>query len=112
VSSFWGPLQNTGFIIIECRRYTTSRQNQEKVGALAYRIIDTGARGGIIVSPLGLQCGAEIIARNENIINVLLNEDSTKESYVLSFLNEIMIGLLDRVSVSEKISVQINTSES
>ena len=28
-----------GFMLVECRRYTTSRQSQEKVGALAYRIL-------------------------------------------------------------------------
>src|ERR1700675_4241463 len=39
-----------GFFIVECRRYTTSKQNQEKVSALAYRISDTGAVGGILVS--------------------------------------------------------------
>jgi hypothetical protein len=37
-----------GFVIIECRRYTTSRQNQDRIGSLAYRILDTGAQGGII----------------------------------------------------------------
>lgn len=46
---------NEGFVIIECRRYTTSKQNQERIASLAYRILDTGAQGGIIVSPLGLQ---------------------------------------------------------
>lgn len=48
---------DAGFFIVECRRYTTSKQNQEKSGGLAYRIIDTGASGGIIVSPFGLQEG-------------------------------------------------------
>lgn len=28
-----------GFLIVECRRYTSSRQNQERVGGLAYRIL-------------------------------------------------------------------------
>ena len=37
---------NTGFGIVECRRYATSKQNQEKAAALAYRIIDAGANGG------------------------------------------------------------------
>ena len=31
-----------GFFLVECRRYTTSKQSQEKTGALAYRIIDAG----------------------------------------------------------------------
>jgi hypothetical protein len=47
-------LGQDGFVIVEFRRYTTSRLNQEDLGGLAYRIIDSGAEGGIIVSPLGL----------------------------------------------------------
>jgi hypothetical protein len=50
---------NEVFIIVECRRYTTSRQSQERLGGLAYRIIDTEASGGILVSPMGLQEGAK-----------------------------------------------------
>jgi hypothetical protein len=95
----------TGFVIVECRRYTTSKQNQEKVGALAYRIIDTGAKGGIVVSPLGLQEGANLIADREGIVNVLLNQDSTQREYVLQFLNNIMIGL--HASLTFKASVEI-----
>jgi len=64
------------FFIVECRRYTTSRQNQEKVGGLAYRIIDTGAKGGIVVSPLGLQEGAYKVAQAENIYHIILDENS------------------------------------
>jgi hypothetical protein len=81
-----------GFIIVECRRYTKSKQTQEKVGALAYRIRDTGAKGGIIVSPLGLQEGANRVGTAENILSVQLNPDSTQTEYVLQFLNRIMMG--------------------
>jgi len=80
------------FIIVECRRYTTSRQNQENVGALAYRISDTGAKGGIIVSPLGLQEGAAKIAQAENIYNVILDKNSTHIEYVLKFLDKVRYG--------------------
>lgn len=45
---------NDGFLVVECRRKTTSRIDQEQVAAVAYRIHDLGADGGIIVSPLGL----------------------------------------------------------
>src|SRR3712207_2667452 len=31
------------FVILECRRRTTSRLKQEDVGAIVYRILDTGA---------------------------------------------------------------------
>jgi hypothetical protein len=87
-----GIVENeTAFIIVECRRYLSSRQNQEKVGALAYRIIDTGAKGGVIVSPLGLQEGAIKIAAAENIHHVILPEDSSFEQYVVKLLNEIIM---------------------
>lgn len=84
---------NEGVLIIECRRYTTSKQNQEKLGSLAYRIIDTGAEGGIIVSPLGIQEGAAKIAAAENILNVQLDADSTPTQFAMKFLNKLMIGI-------------------
>jgi hypothetical protein len=96
----------TGFVIVECRRYTRSKQNQEKVGALAYRIIDTGAKGGIVVSPLGLQEGANLIAGKENIANVLLDKDSTQREYVLQFLNNIMVGLHATLSFNAAFEIE------
>ncbi len=100
------------FVIVECRRYTTSRQSQEKIGALAYRIYDAGASGGIIVSPLGLQSGAEKVARAENITSVKLTPDSTTQEYILKFLNNIFMGIADRVSVSCSISITITNADS
>ena len=97
--------QNDIFLIIECRRYTSSKQSQEKLGALAYRIHDTGASGGIIVSPLGLQEGAEKVAKSENIHNVILNPDSTTTNYILKFLNEVHVGIGEKVVGRASISV-------
>ncbi|MCE9678910.1 hypothetical protein LZP69_06885 [Shewanella sp. AS1] len=95
------------FVIVECRRYTTSKQSQEKMAALAYRIHDIGAAGGIIVSPLGMQAGAEKIAKAENIISVKLTPESTTNEYVLAFLNKIYVGLADSVTVTTSISVTL-----
>lgn len=97
---------NEAFVIIECRRYESSKQTQEKVGALAYRILDTGATGGIIVSPLGLQAGGEKIAQAENILSVLMDENSTKEQYILKFLKDTIIGFTDKLTISEEITVR------
>jgi Restriction endonuclease len=99
--------KNEAFVIVECRRYITSKQNQEKVGSLAYRIIDTGAGGGILVSPLGMQKGAKKIANAENIIHVQLDENSRRYEYVLGFLNKIMLGIQDAIRVEEKVRVKI-----
>ena len=84
---------NEMFIIVECRRHTTSRLNQEGLGGIAYRIQDTGAIGGIIVSPLGLQAGAKKIANAENIISVELNADATPAEFTLKFLDKLHCGV-------------------
>ena len=68
-------LGDEGFVIVECERHTTAGPNQELLGGLAYRIIDTGASGGIIVSPLDLQEGAVKVAAAEDIIHVQLDAE-------------------------------------
>jgi hypothetical protein len=105
-----GYCQNhTGFIIIECRRFTTSRQSQERVGALAYRIIDTGAKGVIIVSPLGLQEGGQKIAAAENIVSVRLDERSTRHDYIMQFLNCVMFG--DSVRLEDSLELTLRDKD-
>lgn len=98
---------DSGFVIIECRRYTTSRLVQESLGGLAYRIMDTGAAGGIVVSPLGLQEGAQKVAAAENVIEVRLDQNSTPYEYVLSFLSNVMVGLVDTVDLNPADSLRI-----
>lgn len=93
------------FLIIECRRHTTSKQSQERIGALAYRIHDTGAAGGIIVSPLGLQEGAAKIAKVDKIHSVILNPECTTTDYILRFLNRVRIGISDRCTFRESLTI-------
>ncbi|MFF7643833.1 restriction endonuclease [Streptomyces canus] len=98
---------NEGFVIIECRRYTTSKQKQEQVAGLAYRIIDTEADGAIIVSPLGLQEGAAKVAEAENIRTVHMDQNSTRTDYMFRFLNEVFVGASDTVHVSESVTIEV-----
>lgn len=95
------------FFIVECRRYTTSRQNQEKIGGLAYRILDTGAQGGILVSPLGMQEGATKIADAENIHEVLLDENSICTEYVLRFLEKVRVGIRGSIKPQGTLSLTV-----
>ena len=83
------------------------KQNQEKLGGFAYRIIDTGAAGGIIVSPLGIQEGAAKIAASENIINVQLNADCTAADFVMKFLNRVMVGMSGTLGLSGILSKEV-----
>lgn len=99
---------NKCFVIIECRRYTTAKQNQENLGGLAYRIIDTGAVGGIIVSPLGIQEGAAKIATSENILNVQLNATCTPSEFTMKFLNRLMIGIRDGSVFGDSCSIEVS----
>ncbi len=100
-----------GFLIIECRRYTKSRLNQESVGALAYRIKDTGAEGGIVVSPLELQKGARKIAEHEGIQHVILDPASTTTDYVLKFLNETFVGVSDTIGITDSFQCHVVRDE-
>jgi hypothetical protein len=103
-----GILKNKdGFLVIECRRYTKSRLSQEHIAGLAFRIQDTGAVGGIIVSPFDLQIGAKILAEQTHILHVTLDPASTTSDFMLRFLNQIFIGKTERVSVSDFYSVEI-----
>lgn len=99
---------NEGFVIIECKRYTTSKLNQEKLGGLAWRIKDTGTDGGIIVSPLGIQKGAAKIATSENILNVQLDANSTPTVFAMKFLNKLMIGIEERVRLGDSASIEVS----
>lgn len=80
------------FVVIECKRYTTSKLNQELIAGVAYRITDTGASGGIVVSPLGLQEGAALVAKAGNIISVRLGPKCTRESFTMEFLGKVFVG--------------------
>lgn len=102
------PTSSTeAFIIIECRRHTTTKEDQEQLGGLAYRIIDTGAQGGILVSPLGFQSGAQKVAQAEGIVHVELHPDSTPTEFSMRFLNQLFIGICDHCHVSDHYTAEL-----
>lgn len=91
-------------VLVECRCYTKSRQNQAQAAALAYQIKDTGAKGGIFVSPLGLQEGAKKVAAANNIISVEVDPDSTPHDFAMKFFGRMHYG----VAMSDQISLSGN----
>ena len=56
-------------------------------------------------SPLGLQEGAEKVAKAENIRNVILDPASTTTNYILKFLNEVHVGIGEKGFGRESICV-------
>lgn len=97
------------FVIVECKRYTTSKVSQEILAGLAFRIVDTGASGGIVVTPLGFQEGAKKVAAHTGIHTVRLNEDCTRTDYILQFMNKLCVGLSDTINlnISESLTIQL-----
>lgn len=94
-------------LVVECKRHTKSGIPQAIAGSLAFTIEDTGAQGGILVSPLGLQSGAKKVAASANIVEVTLTPNSTTTDYVLKFLNGIHVGLSDTVHISEELTIEM-----
>jgi hypothetical protein len=98
-------------VLVECRR-RSRRPNAQEVAAFSYIIADTGASGGIIVSPLPLQKGAKQVAEANRIIHVQLRPDSTPEEFAMRFLSKILLGLGDRMTVSDHVNVVITDKDS
>lgn len=99
------------FVIVECKRHTKTGISQAIAGALAWSIQDTGATGGILVSPRGLQDGAKKVAKKAAITEVILSEKSTTTEYIMSFLNQTFIGLHDVVNVNFKETLTITIKD-
>ena len=98
---------DSGFVIIECKRFTTSKVKQAHVATLAYSIRDAGAQGGIIVSPLGVQAGGVKIAAAENIQVVHMDQNSTRLDYFLEFLDRTFVGTSDSGHATDSAVVEI-----
>ena len=98
-------VNDEGFIIVECRRHTKSKVGQEQVAGLAYRIRDTKASGGIVVSPLDLQSGAKKVAAHSGIVHVKLDPRSTTTDYVMTFLGQVFVQITETVRIKDECSV-------
>lgn len=98
-------------IVVECKRHTKNGISQAITGSLAWTIRDVGAAGGILVSPLGLQKGAKKVASSANIVEVVLDQDSTTTNYVLSFLNQIHVGFVSTVSVTDCLVLELRDKD-
>lgn len=92
---------NAGFVVVECKRFK-DRVEAEKLEALAFRIQDAGADGGIIVTPIDLQAGAQKIADSRNVITVRMPPDVTLENYVFTFFNQIISGITHPLTIQDR----------
>jgi hypothetical protein len=101
--------ESDGMILVECRRHTTSKIDQEQVGGLVFRIIDTGAEGGLMVTPLGFQAGAELVAKARQVNLATLNPDATEREYVLKIAGQLFLGVGSLISFRQLVQVKVIT---
>lgn len=97
-----------GVVLIECKRHKR-RVDQDTVATLAFRIRDLGASGGILVSPMGLQTGARMVAEATQIVEVRLDPESTNTEYMISFLNRMFVGVADFATFTDHATVIVVT---
>ncbi|MBB5696977.1 restriction endonuclease [Sphingomonas yantingensis] len=97
---------DSSIILVECRR-CKRRLNQEALAAVAYQIIDSGAAGGITVSPLPFQKGAVKVAKAGRIEHVQLRPESTREQWIAEIGKVTHIGITETVGVTMHDSFQI-----
>jgi hypothetical protein len=82
--------EGTGFLVIECKQRSKKRLSQATVGALAFTVQDLGAQGAVIVTSIGLQEGAEKVAKHCDFKIVFLPRESTFEEFVAKCGNLIL----------------------
>jgi hypothetical protein len=98
-------------LIVECRR-KIDRLTQEALGAVAYRIADTGAGGAITVSPHPLQRGAAKVAAAEGIRHVQLDPDSTRDQWRAQIEDLLMLGFTAMVRVHASVNIKVMNADS
>ena len=89
---------SNGIILVECR-LRGRRQTQEDVAGLALRIIETEAKGAILVTPVPLQRGASALATGRLIRHIILDRNSTPTDFALRFLKHLFLGVTGIVEV-------------
>lgn len=91
-------------IIVECKRHT--RKVDIKIMGEFYYVInrEIGADGGLLVSSVGFDAGAQAVANAEKIGMATLNSDATEYDYILEIAGQLWRGIsfTDIVPVSDE----------
>jgi hypothetical protein len=80
-------------VLVECRWRSKKRIDQEQIGGLVFRVQDTGAVAGLMVTSIGLQKGAELVAQANQIGIAKINPDATDRDYVLDIAGRLFHGI-------------------
>lgn len=99
------------FVLVECRQRSKSTLSQESLAGFAYKIKDTNADYGIIVTTIGLQEGAKKVAKAEKITEIKLDYNSTSENYIAQITNQIFVKITDKIVLSDSIEIEVRNKD-
>lgn len=93
--------------LVECKKHKDTGINQAITGSLAFQILDTDAKGGLLVSPQGLQKGAKKVAAASGIHEIKLDPRSTTSAYFGEWLGKLRVGFTEEagIQISEHLSI-------
>ena len=86
-------------VVVECKKHSDTAISQALTASLAFVITDTGATGGFLVSPHGLQAGAKKVAKAASIHEIKLDPASTTSAYFGEWLGSLRAGFTDHVKL-------------
>jgi hypothetical protein len=99
-------LDDGEMVLIECKHWS-SRVDQATMGSFAFSIIDTGAAGGLMVTPVGYQEGAVKVANARKIGMATLNANATDRAYVLRIANQLFAGVVSEIHVDSVVTAVV-----
>lgn len=102
--------ESEAIVVVECRRYTTSKIKQSAVAALAWTITDVGASGGIIVTPIGVQTGGQIVANSADIQIIHLDANATPTDFRIEFLEKVVIGASANLHATATLTAEVEVA--
>jgi hypothetical protein len=89
-----------GFFVVECRQRSTARLKKDDIAALAFKVNMVGAQGAVIVTSIGLQKGAEKVAKYQDFKMVFLPKEGTFEEFFARCGDRLFQKLTERVGAS------------
>ena len=95
-------------ILVECKNRSRNIE-PEQAGGFAYRIEDTGAERGYLVTPLdkGLSKGAQEIADYEQIRHIQVARESTPDDYVMRCADNLFVGVSDTLRLTDEVTAVV-----
>src|SRR5262249_10440103 len=93
-------------VLFECR-HRKEKVKKGEVASLIFIVQDTGSKQGYFVSRVGLQAGAERVAKAKEIGSIIIPVGSTPEQYIMRYLDAVFLKRTDNLGIQEVLKVNV-----